>query len=96
MDHDDTRDNELVAAITPDVMAVLAKEAFFEHLNDPLCPRDPAQNDKACQGTYALTTQVLTDRGLPSEAIADVIAVLASQGGGCDCEVLFNVAQKVA
>ena len=94
MSYENTRDDKLDAAITSDVMAVLAKVAFFEQLDDLLYPRDPAQQSQTCDGTYALTAQLLTNLGFPSEAKDDVIAVLASQGGGCDCEVLFNVAPE--
>jgi len=44
-----------------------------------------------CDHRFALTTRFLRERGLPVE---ETLAWLGKNGGGCDCEVIFNVEEK--
>jgi hypothetical protein len=44
-----------------------------------------------CDHTYTLTCIFLQERALPSE---DMLRWLGENGAGCDCEVMFNVAQQ--
>jgi hypothetical protein len=90
MDHDD----ELIKDIAPHVLEVLARKRFFETLDGQMCPADPAQPRVACAGTYAKSTTILTTGGFDPEEIAEITQVLASRGGFCDCEILFNVAEE--
>ena len=83
-------DEELVNLIAADVMAVLAAQRFFEFLDDALCPLASNQSAAACDGTHSITTGILIDCGFDSDAISDVVNVLRSKGGCCDCEVLYN------
>lgn len=90
----DSRDSDLIASVTPDVMASLRRSRFFEDLDNLLSPVDgsgisPAQ----CGGDYEKSASILRSAGYDSEAVADIFAVLRSQGGGCDCEILYNVAE---
>lgn len=84
-------DDELINKIAPDVLRALANKQFFETLDDQMCPADPAQPRLRCSGTFATSTEIVTKCGFDQDAIADIIQVLASMGGNCDCEVLFNV-----
>lgn len=55
-------------------------KALFDHLDRP----DP----DPCTHTMRETEAFLRARGLPVES---TLRWLASQGAGCDCEVIFNV-----
>lgn len=63
----------------PPISAVELK-ALFDHLDRP----DPP----ACSHTMKETEAFLRSRGLPVEP---TLQWLATQGVGCDCEVIFNV-----
>ncbi len=94
MSTDDLYDDELVNDITPDVLAVLGREKFFERLDDRFCPIDASQKRSLCQNSFEISTSVLHDIGFDSEEIRDVIEVLHANGACCDCEVLYNVAEE--
>ena len=87
-------DNDFINAIAPDVLKALEDKRFFDILDDQMCPKDPSSARVLCQGTLAVTTTTLINCGFDKEAIADILAVLADRGGFCDCEVLYNVAEK--
>ncbi len=91
----DSRDSDLISSITPDVMASLRSSRFFEELDNLLSPMggsglSPAQ----CGGHYELSENILRSAGYDPEAVVDIFAVFRSQGGCCDCEILYNVAEK--
>jgi hypothetical protein len=44
-----------------------------------------------CDHKFTLTRQFLQERGLPIEAM---LQWLGENGAGCDCEIMFNVAQQ--
>ncbi len=91
---DDSTDSDLIAAITPDVMACLRRSQFFEKLDDLLSPSEGSGScHKQCSGDYKLSEDILRSGGYDSEALRDVFGVLRSQGGCCDCEILYNVAE---
>jgi hypothetical protein len=87
-------DAELIKAITPDVLTVLARKRFFQVLDDQMCPVDGTEQRLHCNGTYAISTIVLGQIGFDSDEIADITRVLSSIGGCCDCEILFNIAEE--
>jgi len=91
---DDSRDSDLIASITPDVMASLRRSGFFEKLEDLLSPMDGSGASAAqCGGDHTLSERILRLVGYDSEEIMDIFGVLRSQGGCCDCEVLYNVVE---
>jgi len=91
---DDSTDSDLTASITPDVMAALRRSNFFEELDDLLSPTDGSGLPAAqCNGDFKLSESILRVGGYDSEAVADILVVLRSQGGCCDCEILYNVAE---
>jgi hypothetical protein len=57
-------------------------EALFEALFDS--PRD----HRGCSGAYDHAEELLAERGYNVEASLELYA---DRGGGCDCEILFNV-----
>lgn len=89
---DDSRDSDLIASITPDVMTSLSRSSFWEKLDDLLSPKDGATPAR-CAGGYKLSESILRAAGYDSEALQDIYDVLRSQGGCCDCEALYNVAE---
>ena len=89
MEHD-----PYIHKIAADVLRVLAGKGFFEALDDKMSPAELAKPPFLCEGTYAISTTILTSCGFSPEDIADITQVLASRGGCCDCEILYNVAEE--
>lgn len=81
-----------IQEIAPDVLKVLTQKRFFEALDERLCPKDPTPQPAICHGDYLHSREILTQLAFDSTEIDEVLQVLASQGGSCDCEVLYNVA----
>ncbi len=84
------RDDELLRAITPNVMNVLQARGFFAALD----ARFLGERGESCDRTFAITTDLLTAMEFDGEAIEDVLSVLHAQGACCDCEILYNVAPE--
>ena len=74
-------------------MAVLKARSFFEKLDDLLCPADESRSASRCQGDYVLSEMILRDSGFDGSDFEDILCVLRSQGGCCDCEILYNVSE---
>jgi hypothetical protein len=86
-------DAELIVEITPDVMKCVWRARVFDALDDALCPRDPSAPRSLCWGDYRNARPILLARGFVEDELFDVFHVLMAQGGHCDCEILFNVAE---
>lgn len=86
--------DELVEAIAPDILRCLRRDEFFVKLDTLLCPENKKARPKKCMGDFALSQQVLKACGYDSLERTEIVAVLKSRGGCCDCEVLYNVAEK--
>lgn len=92
--HDsENEDADLIASITPDVMACLVARKFFEELDNRFCPSNASATRETCHGDYAVSESILRACGFDEAEIADIFGVLRAQGGFCDCEVLHNVAE---
>jgi hypothetical protein len=87
-------EDDLITSITPDVMRCLDRSEFFDKLDDLLCPNEASLPRKGCGGDYKLSESVLRTAGFDSEELADIFGVLRSQGGCCDCEILYNLAES--
>jgi len=87
-------DDELIASITPDVMKCLIRSGFFEKLDDLLCPTDDSRQREGCHGDYKLSESILSASEFEHTDLDDIFGVLRSQGGCCDCEILYNVAES--
>jgi len=74
-------------------MECLAKKRLFENLDDLLCPADRPEAYQ-CKHTFAMTESILRSLNFDDAAIADVLAVLRTKGACCDCEILYNIAEK--
>ena len=86
-------DEELIKAIAPDVMNCLRDREFFEKLDDVLSPADSSQLPQACHHDYRISLSILGPLDFDEEALKDIFEVLRSQGGFCDCEILYNVCE---
>ena len=101
MDSEDTEaqegskqdERELIESITPDVMNVLTATGFFAALDDRLCPADSSVAAEKCRNTYEITSSILQSKDFPDEDIQDVISVMRTHRGYCDCEILYNVVE---
>jgi hypothetical protein len=87
-------DEELIDSITPAVMKCLTASRFFEHLDDAMCPEEPARERGQCWGDFRNSRPILVNRGFKEEEFFDVFHVLMRQGGFCDCEILYNVVEE--
>jgi hypothetical protein len=87
-------DTDLITSITPNVMTCLHRSKFFERLDDILSPSDGSRPRKICGGTYELSEAILQESGFESADVADIYNVLRSQGGFCDCEILYNATES--
>jgi hypothetical protein len=87
-------DEELIDAITPDVIKCLKGARFFEMLDDVLCPQQSGQQRARCWGDYRNSRPILLKQGFKEEELFDVFHVLMRQGGFCDCEILYNAVEK--
>jgi len=73
---------------------VWAYQVTIERLDDQLCPTEPSSQRVICKHSYELTTVTLAEAGFDDEEISDVIRVMSRNGGHCDCEILYNVAEE--
>lgn len=89
----DGADSDLIESITPDVMTCLRRSHFFERLDDLLCPQEDPRHPEVCSGDFKLSHRMLETEGFDSADLDDIFNVLRAQGAGCDCEVLYNVAE---
>lgn len=89
----DSADSEQVNLITPDVMTCLRRSFFFERLDDLLSPKEDSHQRDVCAGNYKLSKRILETSGFDSDDLQDIFNVLRAQGGSCDCEILYNVAE---
>ena len=87
-------DDDLIKLITPDVMKCLDYEDFFEKLDDLLCPKDRSRIREECRSDYTLTESILQAAGFDPSELSDILSVLRSKGGCCDCEILYNVVES--
>jgi len=88
-------DDGYLESIAPDVLGALEIRRYFELLDDKFCPVEDSSSPAQCGHSFAVSRGILTDLGLGSvDDVEDVLAVLRSRGGCCDCEVLYNVAEE--
>ncbi|HEX4663043.1 MAG TPA: DUF2695 domain-containing protein [Terriglobales bacterium] len=87
-------DDDLVSSITPDVMKCLDRVGFFGKLDELLCPQVSSSPREGCGGDYKLSESILTAANFKTPDLLDIFSVLRSQGGCCDCEILYNVAES--
>ncbi|HLW86036.1 MAG TPA: DUF2695 domain-containing protein [Candidatus Sulfotelmatobacter sp.] len=87
-------DEELIAAIAPDVLGSLQESGFFAALDDLLCPVNSRSQPEPCTGDFLRAKQALQACGFEESDWSDVFHVLMGQGGFCDCEILYNAAEE--
>ena len=89
----DDANNELIAAISADLMRVVTNRGFFERLDDRLCPLTESESPEQCKGKYKISETLLRSLGFDDDELQDIFQVFQSKGGFCDCEILFNVSE---
>lgn len=87
-------DDALISSIAPHVMTCLGRCGYFEKLDELLSPVDNSASVEKCDGSFGLSEMILLAAGFGRAELEDIFAVLHSKGGCCDCEVLYNVAEK--
>lgn len=85
-------DEDIINAITPDVLQCLHSSGFFTRLDAVMCPAVPEQHPQECRGDFRLAKEALAGCGFAPNEFFDVLHVLMQQGAYCDCEILYNVA----
>jgi hypothetical protein len=85
--------DEFISDITPDVIAVLKRQSFFELLEKETFP-DGIIGSSTCRHDFSATTELLSQLGHDADAIRDVIDVMRANGGFCDCEIVLNAAPE--
>jgi hypothetical protein len=83
-------DEGLISSIKSDVMSYLSDVGFFKALDDVFCPLDETCPRQVCYGDFRCSKYVLASCGVPESDFFDVFHVLMSEGGFCDCEILYN------
>ena len=83
-------DEELVAEITGPIMAILNKTTFFATLDEAFTR---AEEPAICWGDFRVAKSILPIKGFFESEYFEVFSVLMAQGGYCDCEILYNVAE---
>ena len=87
-------DEDYIQSITPDVLAVLTRQHIFASLDERMSPSATTATPQACKHDFSMLTEVLTENGFNSEDQQDILSVMLVNGAHCDCEVLYNVAEK--
>jgi len=91
---EDDPDEELIASLTPDVMAALQEKGFFAGMDEMLCPQGGATQAQTCAGDFRYAKQALRLCGFEESHWSDVFHVLMGQEAFCDCEILYNAATE--
>jgi hypothetical protein len=87
-------EDEYAAFIRLQVMLCLERNKFFGALDDRFSPVNDPQKGVRCGGNCEISTSILQALGYVEEDIDDIIEVMRSQGGFCDCEILYNVVEE--
>ena len=93
MNGDGKSEEDHIASMAPNVIAVLSAKGFFEALDEVLCPLEESKPVVPCRSNYENSERILTDLGFDAADVEDIFDVLRSRGGACDCEILYNVAE---
>jgi hypothetical protein len=96
MTDDSTSDDNFIASIAPDVMRALTASGFFIALDELFCLTEKFLKAGVCHGhrDYRNAKRLLLSHGFDESEFSDVFGVLASRGGYCDCEILYNAAES--
>jgi len=87
-------DDKLVKTISKNVLRVLTERGFFEQLDSTMSVEAQADGTAKCSGGFSLSKAILHENGFPETDYFDVFHVLMAKGAFCDCEILYNVAER--
>lgn len=85
--------DQFVEDITPDVLGVLERQNFFSLLEAEIYP-SAKLDESRCLHDFSASLRILAGLRHDSAAQEDVLSVLRSNGGFCDCEAILNVAPE--
>jgi Protein of unknown function (DUF2695) len=91
---DQELDDKTIEEITPYIIETLIERRLFEYLDDQLCPANTSATARVCSHDYEFSIAALRHCGFDSAEIADIKQVMFHNGGHCDCEILYNVAEE--
>ena len=80
-------DEETIREIKDKILAILRDKVHFVSLLD----KEFIEQAIKCYGDFRHSKKILTDLGFPEEEQFDIFHVLMSEGGFCDCEILYNI-----
>jgi hypothetical protein len=82
-----------IESIAPDVIRVLEGKRFFHILDELVFPTGDWKAS-TCDHSLDKTLALISEQGFNEGEKDDIMNVLQSRGGFCDCEVLFNAAEE--
>ena len=83
--------DETIESIAPYVLGCLEQRDFFSELEKFVWPGG-AEGPRSCDHSYEHTLAILGTYDWPEEDYPEVLLVMQSRGGFCDCEIMLNVA----
>ena len=86
---------ETIGSIAPFVLGCLEQRSFFSELEKRVWPEGP-DGRRDCDHSLDRTLSILRTYDWPEEDFSEVLLVMESRGGFCDCEIMLNVASTCA
>lgn len=71
-----------------EVLGLLFHRMFFYRLNEKL-------SGLTCDHTFRLSYQILTQMQFSRGKINELLEIFKKNGGNCDCEIIFNVENRL-
>jgi hypothetical protein len=82
---------ETIGSIAPFVLGCLEQRSFFSELEKRVWPEGP-DGRRDCDHSLDHTLSILRTYDWQEEDCTEVLLVMQSRGGCCDCEIMLNVA----
>jgi hypothetical protein len=80
-----------IESIAPFVLGCLEQRSFFSELEKRVWPEGLAGR-RDCEHSFDHTLSILRTYDWPEEDYTEVLLVMQSRGGFCDCEIMLNAA----
>jgi hypothetical protein len=84
-----------IESIAPFVLGCLEQRSFFPELEKRVWPEGP-DGRRDCNHSFDHTRAILQTYDWSEDDFTEVLLVMESQGGFCDCEIMLNVASACA
>ncbi len=86
----DPDDQEFGDEIIAEVLEILNSMQFFEKLESRVFPYGDS-GERSCDHSYRHAESILQAGNISEEMREFILVACKSQGGFCDCEILYNV-----